>query len=57
MVVLYIAIGTTIIIKSPELYSLPRHYTIIFGVMIIGYGLFRAVKVYRNHFSRSSDEI
>lgn len=57
MVVLYIAIGTTIIFKSPELDNVPRNYSIVFGVLLILYGLFRALKVYRNHFERSSEQL
>lgn len=56
MVVLYIVIGTTIIIKAPDLQNIPYNYAVVFGTLLILYGFFRAFKLYRKHYSSSSDE-
>jgi hypothetical protein len=55
MVVLYIALGTTIILKSSEQTVVEEKYAVIFGSVLIVYGLFRAYKVYRTHFSHTAD--
>ena len=56
MVVLYFVIGTTIIIKAPEMREIPEPYALIFGVFLIFYGFIRAYKVYRKYFSVSEEE-
>jgi hypothetical protein len=57
MVVLYIALGTTIIIKADDQETFPPNYAVIFGVTLILYGFFRAYKVYRNYFSRDAGDL
>jgi hypothetical protein len=51
MVVLFICMGTTIIIKGPEMRNIPQDYATIFGVILILYGFFRGYKLYRKYFS------
>jgi hypothetical protein len=55
MVVLYIALGTTIIIKSSQQTVVEPRYALIFGSVLILYGLFRAFKVYRTHYSERGE--
>jgi hypothetical protein len=56
MVVLYFVIGTTIIIKAPDMRDIPKPYALIFGVFLIFYGFLRAYKVYRKYFSPPDEE-
>jgi hypothetical protein len=56
MVVLYFVIGTTIIIKAPEMRDIPEPYALIFGIFLIFYGFIRAYKLYRKHFSAPEEE-
>jgi hypothetical protein len=51
MVVLYIALGTTIIFKATQIPNVPPSYAQIFGIMLIFYGIFRGYKVYRKYTS------
>jgi hypothetical protein len=55
MVVLYFIIGTTIIFRAPEMRNIPQHYAIIFGILLILYGIFRAYKLYQKYFSKAAD--
>ena len=55
MVVLYMALGTTIIIKAPDQQVLSEKYAVMFGGLLIAYGFFRAYKVYRNHFAKQPE--
>ncbi len=50
MVVLYIALGTTIIFRPPWMKNIPEQPARILGITLILYGLFRAWKVYRRYF-------
>jgi hypothetical protein len=56
MVVLYFVIGTTIIIKAPDMRDIPEPYALIFGLFLIFYGFIRAYKLYRKHFSVPDEE-
>jgi hypothetical protein len=56
MVVLYFVIGTTIIIKAPDMRDIPKPYALIFGIFMIFYGFVRAYKLYRKHFSVPDEE-
>jgi len=49
MVVLYIALGTTIIFRAP-LMNVRREYAVGFGVLMIAFGLFRGYQYYRRYF-------
>lgn len=55
MVVLYVAIGTTIIFRADDQRVVQPAYAIIFGVVLILYGAFRAYKVYRSYHSRHEE--
>ncbi len=55
MVVLYIALGTTIIIKSSQQALVEPKYAVIFGSVLILYGFFRAFKVYRTYYSERGE--
>jgi hypothetical protein len=55
MVVLYVSLGTTIIIKAADQHVVAEKYALIFGVILILYGCFRAYKVYRDYFSRQAE--
>jgi len=57
MVVLYIAMGATIIFIANDQAAFPKKNVVIVGVAMILYGLFRAYRIYRNHFLRSNDEL
>jgi uncharacterized protein YjeT (DUF2065 family) len=50
MVVLYIVLGTTIILKAHLMSNIPENTARMFGVVLILYGLFRAYKVYLRYF-------
>jgi hypothetical protein len=52
MVVLYITLGTTIIFKASSIPSSQPLYTQLFGIVLVGYGIFRGFKVYTK-YSRS----
>jgi hypothetical protein len=51
MVVLYIALGTTIIFKAAQIPNVPPLYAQIFGFVLILYGIFRGYNVYRKRTS------
>jgi hypothetical protein len=55
MVVLYVALGTTIIIKSRQQTVVEPKYAVVFGSVLILYGFFRAFKVYRTHYSERTE--
>ncbi len=56
MVVLYFVIGTTIIIKAPDMRDIPEPFALIFGIFLIFYGFLRAYKLYRRYFTTPDEE-
>jgi hypothetical protein len=55
MVVLYLAIGTTIIVKASEINLIREPYASLLGAFLILYGLLRAYKLYRRITSTSEE--
>jgi len=55
MVVLYIALGTTIIFKAADIQMIPEGYAKAFGAVLILYGVYRAYKLYRRYYSSESE--
>jgi len=49
-------IGTTIIFKAHDFRSFPYHYAVIFGILLILYGFFRAYKLYRKYYGKPVDQ-
>lgn len=56
MVVLYMGLGTTIIFNAAQVPNVPPHYAQIFGVLLIVYGCFRGLNLYRKYFSGHESE-
>ena len=56
MVILYIALGITIIFRAVDIGTVPQDYARIFGIMLLFYGAFRGYKLYRRYFSDSESE-
>jgi hypothetical protein len=52
MVVLYLVLGTTIILQAHRMSNIPENTARMFGVVLILYGLFRAYKVYLRYFKQ-----
>ena len=49
MVVLYVGLGTTIIFNAAQVPNVPPLYAQLFGVLLIVYGLYRGLNVYRKY--------
>jgi hypothetical protein len=56
MVVLYMGLGTTIIFNAAQVPNVPPLYAQIFGVLLIVYGIFRGLNLYRRYFSDYESE-
>lgn len=56
MVVLYVGLGTTIIFNAAQVPNVPPLYAQIFGVLLIVYGFFRGLNLYRKHLAGRDSE-
>jgi hypothetical protein len=54
MAVLYIVIGTAILLRSPVFFNLPGRYSWMLGLLLIAYGIFRGYKVYQRYFKNNA---
>jgi hypothetical protein len=45
---LFIAFGLYVML-NPKMVNIPKEFRNIFGVIVIGYGLFRSVIIYQKH--------
>ncbi|HYG21069.1 MAG TPA: hypothetical protein VD816_19165 [Ohtaekwangia sp.] len=54
MAVLYIGIGTAILLRAADFFNLPHRYSWMLGLLLIFYGIFRGYKVYQRYFKNSS---
>lgn len=52
MAVLYLVLGVIVLEGTNRLFNLPRNYALIFGIMLIGYGVFRGYRIYQKYFRR-----
>lgn len=52
MAVVYLALGLMVLEGTNRLFNLPRTYALIFGIMLVGYGLFRSYRIYQKYFRR-----
>lgn len=53
MAVLYIVIGTAILLRTPVFLNLPGRYSWLLGLLLIVYGVFRGYKVYQRYFKNN----
>ena len=53
MAVLYIGVGTAILLQAPMFANLSGHYSWLLGILLIVYGLFRGYKVYQRYFKNN----
>lgn len=51
MSLVYIMLGSAMVGGSPFFKAIPRKYTLIVGVVMIVYGLFRGYRVYQKYFA------
>lgn len=45
---LFVAFGVYVLL-APQMMNVPKEFRTIFGVVVIGYGLFRGVIIYQKH--------
>jgi hypothetical protein len=45
---LFVAFGVYVLF-APQMMNVPKEFRTIFGVVVIGYGLFRGVIIYQKH--------
>ncbi len=50
MVILYISIGVAVVDGYNTLFHIPEKYSLPMGIVLIGYGIFRAYKVYQKYY-------
>lgn len=50
MAVVYVLLGIAVAWRADEMFSIPPSYTLLLGVIMIAYGLFRGYGVYRRYF-------
>lgn len=53
MAVLYIVIGTAILLRTPVFLNLPGRYSWLLGLLLVVYGVFRGYKVYQRYFKNN----
>lgn len=53
MAVLYIVIGTAILLRPPVFLNLPGRYSWLLGLLLVVYGVFRGYKVYQRYFKNN----
>jgi hypothetical protein len=52
MAALYVILGVVVLEGNSRLFSLPRTYSLIFGVVLVVYGIFRGYRIYQKHFRK-----
>jgi hypothetical protein len=55
MSLVYIMLGSAMLGNSPFFKDIPRNYTLIVGVAMIGYGCFRGYRVYQKYFANHEE--
>lgn len=53
MAVLYIGVGTAMLLQAPMFANLSGRYSWLLGMLLIVYGLFRGYKVYQRYFKNN----
>jgi hypothetical protein len=51
MSLIYLMLGAALLANSPFFATVPRKYTLIFGGLMIVYGLFRGYRTYQKYFT------
>jgi len=52
MVMLYLAIGISVLLNYGGLYGIPEKYSLPLGTLLILYAFFRGYKLYQKHFKK-----
>ncbi len=55
MSLIYLMLGAVMIGGSPFFSNIPRKYTLIMGVIMVVYGLFRGYRTYQKYFSSNEN--
>jgi hypothetical protein len=54
MAVLYLIIGIVVLQNDSRLFRLPESYSLIFGIVLILYGLFRGYRIYQRYYRKEA---
>ncbi len=50
MSLVYVFVGSAVVWRSEELFNIPGKYALPLGGLLIGYGVFRAYRLYQKYF-------
>jgi hypothetical protein len=54
MALIYVTAGMTILLRPQDVFNLSKPYSMLLGIGLMTYGLFRGYRLYHKYFKKSS---